>query len=84
VRRLRWEPPRRAGAIPKHPYRDTALVYGVLAVMVVILSLATGGSLARAVIIAVLVYVVATVWSWRTWRNRLRERDAQQDEQTPV
>ena len=84
MRRLRWEPPRRSGAIPKHPYRDTAVVYGVIAVLVVILSLASGGSVGRAVITAALVYVVATLWSWRLWRNRLRERDAQQDEQTPV
>ena len=84
MRRLRWEPPRRDAAIPKHPYRDTALVYGAIAMLVVILSLATGGSVARAVITAALVYVVATLWSWRLWRNRLRERDAQQDEQTPV
>ena len=84
MRRLRWEPPRRSGTIPKHPYRDTAIVYGVIAVLVVILSLASGGSVGRAVITAALVYVVATLWSWRLWRNRLRERDAQQDEQTPV
>ena len=59
-------------------------MYGVIALLVVVLSLATGGSLSRAVITAALVYVVATLWSWRLWRNRLRERDAQQDEQTPV
>jgi hypothetical protein len=82
VRRLRWEPPRRDRAIPKHPYRDTALVYGAIAVVIVILALATGGDVARAVIIAAVAYVAATLWSWRTWRNRLRDRDAQRDEQT--
>jgi hypothetical protein len=79
VKRLRWEAPRREGRVPKHPYRDTAIVYAVLAALVVVLALATGGSVARAVVTAALVFVAATLWSWRIWRNRLRAR-AREDE----
>jgi membrane protein implicated in regulation of membrane protease activity len=74
VKRLRWDAPDRNARFPKHPYRDSALVYGALAVVVVLIALATGGGLARALITAAVVFVVATIWSWRTWRNRLRER----------
>jgi Flp pilus assembly protein TadB len=74
VKRLRWDPQDRGTAYPKHPYRDTAIVYAGLAVLVVVIALATGGGLVRAVITAALVFVVATLWSWRLWRNRLRER----------
>ena len=34
---------------------------------------ATGGSLVRAVVIGAFFFVAATAWSWRRWRERLRE-----------
>jgi membrane protein implicated in regulation of membrane protease activity len=74
VKRLRWDAPDRHARFPKNPYRDSALVYGALAVLVVLIALATGGGLARALITASIVFVVATLWSWRTWRNRVRDR----------
>lgn len=74
MKRLRWDSLDRHTPFPKHPYRDTALVYAALAVLVVVIALATGGGLVRALITAALVFVVATLWSWRLWRNRLRER----------
>jgi hypothetical protein len=74
VKRLRWDSPDRDRPVPKHPYRDTALVYGALAVLLVGIALATGSGLARALITAAAVFVAATLWSWRLWRNRLRER----------
>ncbi len=75
MKRLRWDVSDRTRPFPKHPYRDTALVYAGLAMIIVVLALVTGGGIARAIITAAIVYVVATLWSWRTWRNRLRERD---------
>jgi multisubunit Na+/H+ antiporter MnhB subunit len=48
------------------------IVYGVLAALVVVLAYATGGDVVRALITAIAVFIVATLWSWRTWRNRLR------------
>jgi membrane protein implicated in regulation of membrane protease activity len=70
-RRLQWgvpeEPP------PKHPYRDTLIVYGVFAVLIVLVAWLTGGGVRRALVIAILFYVVASTWSVSRWRNRLRE-----------
>ena len=72
MRRLRWEPPDSGRPMPKHPYRDTAILYGVLALLVVVIAYATGGDVVKAVVTAIFVYIVATLWSWRSWRNRLR------------
>jgi hypothetical protein len=77
VRRLRWgasaERP-----IPKRPYRDTAVVYAVLAAVIVILAVATGGGIARAVVVAAGFFVVATAFSWWRWRVRLRADEDRQ------
>ena len=73
MRRLRWEPlPRR---LPRRPYRDSALLYGVMAAAVVGVAVATGGSLVRALVIGVFFFVAATAWSWRRWRERLRHEE---------
>jgi hypothetical protein len=73
-RHLRWglpEPP-----TPKHPYRDTLLVYGGFAVVVVLLGWATGGSLAKSILFAGVVWVVACAWSLARWHQRLRREAA--------
>ena len=74
-RRLRWDTPGER-SVPKHPYRDTALVYGGMAIVVVLIAWATGGGLVKALAIAGLFFVAATLWSWRNWRNRLRAEQA--------
>ena len=79
-RRLRWDSPDRHRTLPKHPYRDSAILYAALAILVVVVAVATGGGIGRAILFAVVVFVVATAWSWRTWRNRLREETARQSE----
>ncbi len=76
MKRLRWDSPHGGRPLPKHPYRDTAVLYAAFAVIVVVIATATGGSLVKAVITAIIVFVVATLWSWRMWRNRLREEAA--------
>ena len=71
TRRLRWgvpEPP-----APKHPYRDTLVIYAVFAVLIVVFAWVTGGGVARAAVVAAVFYVVASVWSVSRWRARLRE-----------
>ena len=82
MRRLRWEPPQRTTdrSIPKRPYRDTAIVYGGMALVVVVVATLTGGNFVNAVLIAGAFFVVATLWSWRNWRNRLRAQRARGDE----
>ena len=75
MRRLRWDMPERPEGerrLPKRPYRDTALVYGGMALVVVVIAIATGGDALYAVLIAGAFFVIATLWSWRNWRNRLR------------
>ncbi len=67
-----WESPTDDRPLPKHPYRDTALVYGGMSSIVVVVALVTDGDLTKAIFIAVSFFVVATLWTWRNWRNRLR------------
>jgi hypothetical protein len=69
--RLAGEPPRR---LPKHPFRDSAILYGVLSIIVVGVTALTGGDLAKGVAVAAVFFVGATAWSW--WR--LRERVARE------
>ena len=71
MRRLRWETPGRP--VPKHPIRDSALVYLLMAVLVVVVGVATGGSFARSVVVASLFYAAAMAWAWVRWRQKLRE-----------
>jgi Flp pilus assembly protein TadB len=78
TRRLRWgvpEPPP-----PKHPYRDTILVYAGFAVVLVLVAWLTGGGVTRAAAVAVIFFVVATGWTSYRFRARLREQRAD-DEQ---
>ena len=75
-RRLRWgslpeTPP------PKHPVRDTLLVYAGLAVVVVLVAWVTGGSLRKAVVVAVLFYILASAWS--VWRQRTQSARRQSE-----
>jgi len=78
TRQLSWssEPPR---AIPKHPYRDTALVYAFFAVLVVLVAWATGGPVVKAVVLAVAFFVAAVSWSWFRWRQRLAQQSAAEE-----
>jgi hypothetical protein len=70
-RRLQWglpEEPR-----PKHPYRDTLIVYAALAAIVVLFAWVSGGSVRKAIPVALLVFVGASAWSIVRWRQRLRQ-----------
>jgi heme O synthase-like polyprenyltransferase len=73
VKRLRWQLYERT--LPKHPYRDSALVYGGLAGLVVVIAAATGGNVVKAVIWAAAVFVAATLYSWWRVRERLRSQE---------
>ena len=60
--------------VPKHPYRDTAVLYAVLAAIVVVFAAATGGSVVKSVIVAAIVYVGATAYSWWYWYDRIKNK----------
>ena len=70
-RKLRWDGTPRT--IPRHPYRDSAIVYAVLAGVVVGVTALTGGNMRAALIIAPVLFVVATGYSWWRWRQREQE-----------
>jgi hypothetical protein len=70
VKKLRWESPR---PVPTHPYRDTAILYAVIADIVIGVAALTGGDLRRAVIIAVALFFSATGYSWWRWNQRIRQ-----------
>jgi Flp pilus assembly protein TadB len=53
-----------------HPFRDSAIIYACLAVLIVVVATLTGGGLGKAVAIAAAFFVGATAWSW--WRVRRR------------
>jgi 4-amino-4-deoxy-L-arabinose transferase-like glycosyltransferase len=75
-RKLRWDGTPRV--TPKHPYRDSAIFYALLAGLVVGVTALTGGNMRAALLIAPLLFVIATGYSW--WRWRQRERQEAQDQ----
>jgi Flp pilus assembly protein TadB len=61
--------------LPARPFRDSAIAYAVMAAIVVVIGLVTGGGVARALVIAVAFFVLATGWSWWRFRSRIEQRD---------
>ena len=62
--------------IPAHPYRDTALVYGCMAGVLVVVAALTGGDLLQAALGAAAFFAVATAWTWWKFHRRIKARDA--------
>jgi Flp pilus assembly protein TadB len=77
-RRLEWGGP--PASPTRNPYRDTFVVYGVLAVIVVVVALLTGGSFGRAIVVALLFFVAASAWN--VYRLHARRRRAAEAERT--
>ena len=71
--------------VPKRPFRDSAIFYGVLAVLFVLVVWATGGALLPrwddqqreigGLLIALLFFVVATGYSWWRFQQRIEEEE---------
>ena len=68
-RRYRWptELPR-----PKHRYRDTLLVYLGMCIVVVLFAWLSGGSIVKGVVVAVILFAVASVYSLVRWHDLVR------------
>jgi len=49
-------------------------IWAVLATVIVGLAYVTGGGVARAAVVAVAFFVLATGWSWWMWRKRHERR----------
>jgi hypothetical protein len=71
-RRLRWDD-KRDDPPPRHPYRDTALVYLGFAVVIVLVAVATGGGLVNALVIAALFWAAATSYGILNQRRKRRK-----------
>jgi uncharacterized membrane protein len=76
VKRLRWDAPERP-PLTKHPLRDSALVYLLMAAVIVGVGVGTGGSVGRSVVTAVVFYAAAMAWA--AFRRRQRLRDEKED-----
>ncbi len=68
-------PDERSRPVPKRPFRDSALFYGALAAIIVVVGYVTGGNIAKSLVIAVAFFVVATAWSWWRFRERLEREE---------
>ena len=69
--RRRWDAP--GDELPKRPYRDSAILHIVLSLAILVVAFATGGSMARAAVVAAAYFGIATAWSWLHWYRRLRD-----------
>ena len=55
---------------PPHAYRGSAVLHAILALVILVIAAISGGSLARALLVALAYFVVATAWSWLRFRQR--------------
>jgi Flp pilus assembly protein TadB len=70
---MRWW--RTETGIPAHPFRDSAILYAVLAGVIVLMTAITGGGIARGVVVAIAFFLVATGWTWWRFRQRLQAEE---------
>ena len=65
---MKWDVPN----VPesRRPMRDSLIIFGVLAILIVVIAMLTGGDLARAVLAAGAFFLAANAWTW--WRVRRR------------
>ena len=71
--------------LPKRPFRDSAIFYGVLSVLFVLVVWATGGALlprwddqqreVGGLLIAMFFFLVATGYSWWRFQQRIEEEE---------
>jgi O-antigen ligase len=57
-----------------HPYRDSAIVYGILAALVILIAVLTGGRVAWSFVLGIAAFVLATGWTWWHLRQQARSR----------
>ena len=71
--------------LPKRPFRDSAVFYGVLSVLFVLVVWATGGAVlprwddeqreVGGLLIAILFFIIATAYSWWRFQQRIEEEE---------
>jgi hypothetical protein len=57
---------------PPRPYRGSAILHAVLAVVILVVAVVSGGDLVKALLVAVAYFLVATGWAWFRFRQRER------------
>jgi membrane protein DedA with SNARE-associated domain len=72
--------------LPKRPFRDSAIFYGVLSILFVLIVWATGGAVlprwddeqreVGGLTIAILFFLVATSYSWWRFKKRIEEEES--------
>ena len=55
---------------PRNAYRGSAILHGTLAVVILAVAAISGGSLFRALLVAIAYFLVATGWTWFRFRQR--------------
>jgi Flp pilus assembly protein TadB len=60
--------------VSKRPYRDSALIYGSFALIVIVVAVVTGGRVLWAVVLAVGAFMFAMLWTRRSLRARQGQR----------
>ena len=65
----------------KRPFRDSALLYAGMAIVVLTLVFISGGNMAVAIPVALGCFVVATGYAWWKLKQRLEEEQRRQREQ---
>lgn len=63
---------------PRHAYRGSAILHGILSLAILAVAAISGGSLIRALLVAIVFFVVATGWSWFRFRQREVHTDHRQ------
>jgi hypothetical protein len=66
--KLNWDLP----SVPasRRPVRDGLIVYGALAIVIVLVGTVTGGDWVRALVAAAGFFVAANAWTWLRLRRR--------------
>ena len=59
----------------KRLYRDSLILNLVLAALILVISWATGGNPVKALVVAVIYFVVATAWMWWRFQQRTAKED---------
>ena len=74
--------------LPKRPFRDSAIFYGVLSILFVLIVWATGGAVlprwddeqreVGGLTIAILFFLVATSYSWWRFQKRIEQGESKE------
>ena len=55
---------------PSRPYRGSAILHAILALVILVVAAISDGNLLKAFLVAVAYFLLATAWSWFRFRQR--------------